>query len=72
MPRRGRPPHNLCSGILGAGGTGFEPIAARWLMTYERPSAIALAILARVVAVNATGAAMQRRLRSSRARPGGR
>jgi phosphonate transport system permease protein len=50
-------------GIVGAGGIGFELIAALRLMAYDQVSAILLAILACVVAVDATGAALRRRLR---------
>jgi phosphonate transport system permease protein len=50
-------------GIVGAGGIGFELIAALRLMAYDQVSAILLAILACVVAVDATGSALRRRLR---------
>ncbi len=50
-------------GIVGAGGIGFELIAALRLMSYDQVSGILLAILACVVAVDATGAALRRRLR---------
>lgn len=50
-------------GIVGAGGIGFELIAALRLMSYDQVSGILLAILACVVAVDSTGAALRRRLR---------
>ena len=50
-------------GIVGAGGIGFELIAALRLMSYDQVSGILLAILVCVVAVDATGAALRRRLR---------
>lgn len=50
-------------GIVGAGGIGFELIAALRLMAYNQVSAILLCILACVVAVDATGAFLRRRLR---------
>jgi len=50
-------------GIVGAGGIGFELIAALRLMAYDQVSAILLAILACVVVVDATGAALRQRLR---------
>ncbi len=50
-------------GIVGAGGIGFELIAALRLMSYDQVSGILLAILVCVVAVDSTGAALRRRLR---------
>lgn len=50
-------------GIVGAGGIGFELIAALRLIDYAQVSAILLAILACVVVVDAIGAALRRRLK---------
>ncbi len=50
-------------GIVGAGGIGFELIAALRLITYDQVSAILLAILVCVVAVDSLGAALRRRLK---------
>jgi phosphonate transport system permease protein len=50
-------------GIVGAGGIGFELIAALRLLAYDQVSAILLAILACVVLVDATGAALRRSLK---------
>jgi len=50
-------------GIVGAGGIGFELMAALRLIHYDQVSAILLAILACVVVVDAVGAALRRRLK---------
>ena len=50
-------------GIVGAGGIGFELIAALRLIDYAQVSAILLSILACVVVVDAIGAALRRRLK---------
>jgi phosphonate transport system permease protein len=50
-------------GIVGAGGIGFELIAALRLLDYAQVSAILLAILACVVVVDAIGAALRKRLK---------
>lgn len=50
-------------GIVGAGGIGFELIAALRLIDYAQVSAILLAILACVVVVDAIGAALRKRLK---------
>jgi phosphonate transport system permease protein len=50
-------------GIVGAGGIGFELIAALRLMDYAQVSAILLAILACVVVVDSIGAALRKRLK---------
>lgn len=50
-------------GIVGAGGIGFELIAALRLLNYAQVSAILLLILACVVVVDATGAALRKRLK---------
>lgn len=50
-------------GIVGAGGIGFELIGALRLMAYDQVLAILLCILACVVVVDATGAALRQRLR---------
>lgn len=50
-------------GIVGAGGIGFELIAALRLMQYDQVSAILLCVLACVVVVDAIGAALRRRLK---------
>jgi phosphonate transport system permease protein len=49
-------------GIVGAGGIGFELIAALRLLDYAQVSAILLAILACVVVVDSLGALLRRRL----------
>ena len=50
-------------GIVGAGGIGFELMAALRLIKYDEVAAILLTILACVVVVDATGAALRRRLK---------
>jgi phosphonate transport system permease protein len=50
-------------GIVGAGGIGFELIAALRLLDYQQVSAILLAILACVVVVDGIGAFLRRRLK---------
>lgn len=50
-------------GIVGAGGIGFELIAALRLLNYDQVSAILLAILACVVVVDSVGAFLRRRLK---------
>jgi len=50
-------------GIVGAGGIGFELIAALRLLDYAQVSAILLAILACVVVVDGIGAQLRRRLK---------
>jgi phosphonate transport system permease protein len=50
-------------GIVGAGGIGFQLIAALRLLDYAQVSAILLAILACVLVVDAVGAALRRRLK---------
>jgi phosphonate transport system permease protein len=50
-------------GIVGAGGIGFELIAALRLLDYAQVSAILLAILACVVVVDGIGAALRKRLK---------
>lgn len=50
-------------GIVGAGGIGFELIAALRLIAYDQVSAILLTILACVVVVDSLGAALRRRLK---------
>lgn len=50
-------------GIVGAGGIGFELMAALRLIRYDQVSAILLTILACVVVVDATGAALRKRLK---------
>jgi phosphonate transport system permease protein len=50
-------------GIVGAGGIGFELMAALRLIHYDQVAAILLTILACVVVVDATGAALRRRLK---------
>jgi phosphonate transport system permease protein len=50
-------------GIVGAGGIGFELIAALRLIDYAQVSAILLAILACVVLVDAIGSALRKRLK---------
>ncbi len=50
-------------GIVGAGGIGFELMAALRLIKYDQVSAILLCILACVVVVDTLGAALRRRLK---------
>ncbi|MBU6270807.1 MAG: phosphonate ABC transporter, permease protein PhnE [Betaproteobacteria bacterium] len=50
-------------GIVGAGGIGFELMAALRLIRYDQVSAILITILACVVAVDALGAWLRRRLK---------
>lgn len=50
-------------GIVGAGGIGFELMAALRLIKYDEVSAILLCILACVVVVDSIGAALRRRLK---------
>ncbi|MDP2358259.1 MAG: phosphonate ABC transporter, permease protein PhnE [Beijerinckiaceae bacterium] len=50
-------------GIVGAGGIGFELIAALRLLNYDQVSAILLAILACVIAVDSIGAFLRRKLK---------
>jgi phosphonate transport system permease protein len=50
-------------GIVGAGGIGFELIAALRLIAYDQVAAILITILACVVAVDSLGAALRRRLK---------
>jgi phosphonate transport system permease protein len=50
-------------GIVGAGGIGFELMAALRLIRYDQVSAILLTILACVMVVDTTGAALRRRLK---------
>jgi phosphonate transport system permease protein len=50
-------------GIVGAGGIGFELIAALRLIDYAQVSAILLCILACVVVVDAIGSALRKRLK---------
>ena len=50
-------------GIVGAGGVGFELMAALRLIKYDEVSAILLTILACVVLVDSTGAALRRKLK---------
>ena len=50
-------------GIVGAGGIGFQLIAALRLLDYAQVSAILLAILACVLVVDAVGGALRRRLK---------
>jgi phosphonate transport system permease protein len=50
-------------GIVGAGGIGFELIAALRLLNYPEVSAILLAILACVVVVDGIGSQLRRRLK---------
>jgi phosphonate transport system permease protein len=50
-------------GIVGAGGIGFELMAALRLIRYDQVSAILLTILACVVVVDGLGAALRRRLK---------
>jgi len=50
-------------GIVGAGGIGFELMAALRLIKYDEVSAILLAVLACVLVVDGLGAALRRRLK---------
>ena len=50
-------------GIVGAGGIGFELMAALRLIKYDEVSAILLSILACVLVVDAIGAALRRKLK---------
>ncbi len=50
-------------GIVGAGGIGFELMAALRLIKYDEVSAILLAILACVLVVDGVGAALRRKLK---------
>ncbi len=50
-------------GIVGAGGIGFELIAALRIMEYDQVSAILLAILACVIVVDSIGAWLRRKLK---------
>lgn len=50
-------------GIVGAGGIGFELMAALRLIKYDEVSALLLAILACVLVVDGIGAALRRRLK---------
>lgn len=50
-------------GIVGAGGIGFELMAALRLIQYDEVAAILLTILACVVVVDATGAWLRRKLK---------
>ena len=50
-------------GIVGAGGIGFELMAALRLIKYDEVSAILLAILACVLVVDSIGAALRRKLK---------
>lgn len=50
-------------GIVGAGGIGFELMAALRLLNYDEVSAILLAILACVVVVDGIGAYLRRALK---------
>lgn len=50
-------------GIVGAGGIGFELMAALRLLAYDQVAAILLTILGCVVVVDALGAALRRRLK---------
>lgn len=50
-------------GIVGAGGIGFELMAALRLIEYDEVAAILLTILACVVVVDATGAWLRRKLK---------
>lgn len=50
-------------GIVGAGGIGFELIAALRLIAYDQVSAILIVILACVVVVDSLGAALRKRLK---------
>jgi phosphonate transport system permease protein len=50
-------------GIVGAGGIGFELMAALRLIKYDEVSAILLSVLACVLVVDGLGAALRRRLK---------
>ncbi len=50
-------------GIVGAGGIGFELMAALRLIKYDEVSAILLTILACVIVVDSVGAALRRKLK---------
>jgi phosphonate transport system permease protein len=50
-------------GIVGAGGIGFELMAALRLLKYDEVAAILLAILACVLVVDSVGAALRRKLK---------
>lgn len=50
-------------GIVGAGGIGFELMAALRLIRYDQVSAILIAILACVVVVDGLGASLRKRLK---------
>ena len=50
-------------GIVGAGGIGFELMAALRLLNYDQVSAILLSILACVVIVNSIGAFLRKSLK---------
>ena len=50
-------------GIVGAGGIGFELIAALRLLSYDQVAAILITILACVVVVDSLGAALRKRLK---------
>jgi phosphonate transport system permease protein len=50
-------------GIVGAGGIGFELMAALRLIRYDQVSAILLTILACVVVVDSIGAILRKRLK---------
>jgi phosphonate transport system permease protein len=50
-------------GIVGAGGIGFELMAALRLLNYDQVSAILLSILACVVVVDSIGAYLRRTLK---------
>ena len=50
-------------GIVGAGGIGFELMAALRLIKYDEVAAILLAVLACVLVVDGLGAALRRRLK---------
>lgn len=50
-------------GIVGAGGIGFELIAALRLISYDEVAAILITILACVVVVDSLGAALRKRLK---------
>jgi len=50
-------------GIVGAGGIGFELMAALRLIRYDQVSAILLTILACVIVVDSVGASLRRRLK---------
>jgi phosphonate transport system permease protein len=50
-------------GIVGAGGIGFELMAALRLIQYDQVAAILLSILACVLVVDSLGSALRRRLK---------